>query len=81
MDEKRRTTRHRTFKAAHITYPDHRGSIDCTIRNLSAHGACLQVVSPLGIPDRFDLLLDSDHSVHHCRVIWRKETRIGIEFC
>ena len=80
MDEKRRATRHRTLKTAHITYPDHRGSIDCTIRNLSAIGACLQVVSPIGIPDRFDLMVDSDHSIRPCRIIWRKQTQIGVEF-
>jgi hypothetical protein len=81
MDEKRRAPRHRTLKTAHITRKDHRGSIDCTIRNLSAIGACLQVASPLGIPDSFDLIVDFDHSIRPCRVVWRKETQIGVEFC
>ena len=80
MDERRKTPRSRMLKAARITAKDHRGSIDCTIRNMSANGACLNVASPLGIPDRFDLVVEADQSTHACRVIWRKEKQIGVEF-
>jgi hypothetical protein len=80
MDERRKAPRNRMLKAGRITAKDHRGSIDCTIRNMSANGACLNVASPLGIPDIFDLVVDADHSTHTCRVIWRKEKQIGVEF-
>jgi len=79
MSEQRRVVRRRVLKAAKIGF--NRGSIiDCTVRNMSETGALLQVASPLGIPDSFDLMLDGEKTLWACRVIWRKERQIGVEF-
>ena len=78
-EPRRKTARHRVLKGAHITFRSHQATIDCTVRNLSDSGACLRVQSPIGIPDAFDLVLDSK-SVVHCRVTWRKAKQIGVEF-
>jgi hypothetical protein len=75
--ERRKTVRHRTFKGASIEFGG--GAIDCTVRNLSDKGATLEVASPLGIPEKFALHIKGDQ-VRHCRLIWRKEARIGVEF-
>jgi hypothetical protein len=77
LQERRKTVRHRAFKGASIEFGG--GAIDCTVRNLSENGATLDVVSPLGIPERFTLHVKGD-DVRHCRLVWRKETRIGVEF-
>jgi hypothetical protein len=37
------------------------------------------VFSPIGIPDAFELRLDSN-TVRCCRVVWRRATQIGVEF-
>jgi PilZ domain len=55
------------------------GAIDWTLRNLSDAGAALDVISPVGIPDRFTLLVDTDGKLP-CRIMWRKERRIGVRF-
>jgi hypothetical protein len=55
-------------------------SIDCTVRNLSATGAALEVVSPLYIPGRFKLIVQTDNLNRPCHVVWRKERRIGVAF-
>ena len=73
-----REMRHRMFKAGKIAF-NRAGVIDCIIRNLSDTGACLNVASPLGIPERFRLLRDG-HDPQPCRVVWRKDKQIGIEF-
>ncbi|ABE62345.1 PilZ domain-containing protein [Nitrobacter sp. NHB1] len=78
MTEKRMTARSRVLKAGTIEV--HGGAIDCTVRNLSQDGAALDVASPVGIPDEFTLLMPADHKRHQCRVIWRKEKRIGVRF-
>jgi PilZ domain len=80
MEERRKAPRHRTYKAAHSAFLDHAAAIDRVVRNLSDTGASLEVASPMGIPDTFDLVLEGDDSVRRCRVIWRKETKIGVEF-
>jgi hypothetical protein len=77
--ERRNLARHRALKTARIIFKGHCATIDCTVRNLSDRGACLNVESSIGIPDSFDLVLDHS-SVRECRVTWRKATQIGIEF-
>ena len=77
-DEHRVSPRHRVLKAGTIEFGG--GAIDCTVRNLSASGAALEVVSPLGIPDRFDLVIIAEQLHRPCRVVWRKERRIGVSF-
>ena len=79
MEERRKTPRHRTFKAGHIAF-NRAGTIDCRVRNLSPAGACLEVESQIGIPERFDLWIDSDHLHQACHVIWRTATRLGVAF-
>jgi hypothetical protein len=78
--ERRREIRARTLKSARILFNQHHSVIDCTVRNLSAGGACLNVASSLGIPERFDVMFDADHSVRPCRMVWHKEKQLGVEF-
>jgi hypothetical protein len=79
MEERRRTPRQRVLKAGTISFGG--ASIDCTIRNLTSLGASLNVASPIGIPDKFVLVLQSDQSTRACIVVWRKEKQIGVSFC
>ena len=39
----------------------------------------LKVASTVGVPDRFELRLDHDN-FRWCRVKWRREGTLGIEF-
>jgi len=59
--------RRRVLKAATIVLSQG-GVISCTVRNLSSAGANLEVVSPVGIPDDFNLVIRPDQTQHLCRV-------------
>jgi hypothetical protein len=78
MDEHRTAPRRRLLKSGTISFGG--GVIDCTVRNFSETGAALDVISPVGIPDHFTLVIDSDNINAHCRVVWRKQSRIGVRF-
>jgi hypothetical protein len=78
--EQRRQARARTLKSARILFNDHRSVIDCTVRNLSPTGACLNVASAIGIPERFDVMFEADQSIRPCRMVWHKEKQLGVEF-
>jgi hypothetical protein len=78
MEEHRTAPRQRRLKAGTISFGG--GAIDCTVRNVSEAGAALDVTSPVGIPERFTLLMEADHNKLACRVVWRKEKRIGVRF-
>jgi PilZ domain len=75
-DELRIAARQRVLKRGTIEFGG--GAIDCTVRNVSTTGAALDVASPLGIPLRFTLVTGGGQIP--CRVVWRKEKRIGVAF-
>jgi hypothetical protein len=76
--EKRAIPRNRVLKAGTIEFDG--GAINCVVRNISNAGAALDVTSPLGIPERFNLISQADGVHRHCHIIWRKEKRIGVAF-
>lgn len=78
MNDKRKASRHRVLKAGKILFDG--AVIDCTVRNISRTGAALEVESPVGIPHRFILVIETDRVRRACQVIWRKERRIGVGF-
>ncbi|MGO4716065.1 PilZ domain-containing protein [Bradyrhizobium sp. 2TAF24] len=75
-DDNRSAPRHKVLKAAMISFGG--GAISCTVRNLSDSGASLEVASPIGIPD--SVVLELEGGGRRCRVVWRKEKRIGVRF-
>jgi len=56
--------------------------IPCLIADISASGASLSLEGVETLPDTFVLLLTArgPGPRRHCRVIWRKEMTIGVEF-
>ncbi len=79
MDEDRTAPRRRLLKGGKISFGNG-AVIDCTIRNLSDTGAALDVSSPVGIPERFMLVVEADRRHLPSRVVWRRERRIGVHF-
>jgi hypothetical protein len=78
--ERRRVQRTRVLKAAKIILNSSTSLLDCSVRNLTNLGACLQISSPLGIPQQFDLTFDSARSRRPCRMIWQTSKQLGVEF-
>lgn len=79
MEERRSAQRRRVLKAGTISFGQG-STIDCQVRNISETGASLEVVSPVGIPETFTLIVPQDGLKRSARVKWRKATRIGISF-
>ncbi|MFB9264405.1 PilZ domain-containing protein [Bradyrhizobium erythrophlei] len=75
-EERRDILRRRIFKGGTIEFGSE--AIPCTVRNVSAAGASIEVNSPLWFPDRFVLAIDGER--HACRIVWKKERRLGLEF-
>lgn len=78
VSDQRKNVRLRTLKPGVIAFD--KGTISCIVRNVSVSGACLEVASPIGIPDAFMLLMEHDQIKRHCHVAWMKDKRIGIHF-
>jgi hypothetical protein len=78
MTDKRGAQRQRVLKGATIEFDG--SAFSCVVRNISPVGAALEVGSSIGIPQQFDLVFAADRSRQLCRVVWRKERRIGVKF-
>jgi hypothetical protein len=76
MSDERVAPRRRTLKTGTIEFGG--GIIDCTISNLSDVGAALDVVSPVGIPTKFNLILPGGGLQKRCHVVWRSEKRMTV---
>ena len=77
MEERRLNLRQRVFKAGLIEFDG--SAVNCVVRNLSMVGAGLDVDHPV-IPHCFTLNIPSNNMRQSCRVIWRKQKRIGLVF-
>ena len=78
-DERRRSQRHRTLKAGKIILSRGASVIDCTVRNLSETGACIEVDSIVGIPSTFEFVLP-ERCYRTCRVVWANGGRLLSRF-
>jgi hypothetical protein len=78
MEERRASPRARRLKAGKIVLNDGRSVFECSVRNVSATGACLLVGNGFLIPGDFELTLDGD--TRRCDVVWRRPDRMGVSF-
>ncbi|HLH11059.1 MAG TPA: sensor domain-containing diguanylate cyclase [Methylovirgula sp.] len=70
----------KVFKAGQIAFNAGNSVIDCTVRGLSDAGACLDVISSAGVPDRFKLRINSDNLSRFCSVVSKRDTRLEVAF-
>jgi ribosomal protein S1 len=80
VQERRRVQRMKVLKTAKIILNHHSSIYDCTVRNLTNLGACLELESTKGIPVVFDLTFDSARTCRPCRTIWRTNHKVGVSF-
>ena len=59
---------------------NYRSVLACTIRDISAGGACLELDPGIAIPERFDLIPGRGDDPRACRVVWRFSDRVGVAF-
>jgi hypothetical protein len=77
--DKRIAPRHRVLKQGRLAF-DGGGAVDCMVRNLSDTGARLEVVTPVGLPETFTLVIPSDKFTRRCHAVWSHDKRIGVAF-
>jgi len=76
--EKRVAPRFRVLKGATIAFGGN--GLECTVRNLSATGAALELPSPVDLPPSFMLVIEADQFIRRCRPVWSNDRRIGVAF-
>ena len=79
MIEKRTAPRRRVLKHGMLAFGGG-GGIDCMVRNISASGARLDVVNPIGLPPSFTLVIQADRFMRRCHPVWCNDKQIGVAF-
>ena len=54
--------------------------IRCTVRNLSAAGACIELDATVPLKNEIDLFISHPRFESACRVVWRSTDRVGVRF-
>lgn len=76
----RKSSRRRVLKSATIAFNCRHATLPCGVRDLSEHGARLQVEGSIGAPDTFELIVELDGLEAQCEVAWRRGRDIGVRF-
>ncbi len=80
MEERRQLARHAVLKGARIAFGDQSSLINCTVRNITSDGACLNFTTTMPASESFALSFDNFRSTRTCRVVWRQADRLGVCF-
>jgi PilZ domain len=80
MNERRSHIRRRTFKGGKLIFNKGLSVLDCIIRDMSEHGARVELGTTIGVPDTFELIIAPDRVKRSCKIAWRSKRHIGISF-
>jgi hypothetical protein len=80
MNERRSHIRRRTFKGGKLIFNKGLSVLDCVIRDMSDHGARVELGTTIGVPDTFELIIAPDRVKRSCKIAWRSKRQIGISF-
>jgi len=80
MERRNEPLRRRMLKGGVIVFNDRRSTMACTVRNMTAGGARLEMPSTVGVPDAFTLQSEDGSIQQECVVKWRKDNALGVQF-
>jgi hypothetical protein len=80
MQDRRKTTRTRTYFGGQIAFNRRMSVMDCLVRNISAEGAKLVFSETLTVPQEFDLSVHKNERTYRAKMIWRPADEAGVAF-
>ena len=81
FNEQRRSIREPVQFPAWLDFGNGTPRRDCTVLDVSEHGARIMVDSPVSVPKEFWLVLTkSGTRRRRCRVVWRSSGEIGVSY-
>jgi hypothetical protein len=77
-NDQRKAARRTVLKTGRIRFE--KSSEICTVRDMSATGAAIDLAQAASIPDKFTLVLEMESTARNCTVVWRKDRQLGVRF-
>ena len=79
MQDRRKSTRRRSYIGGQIAFNQRSSLMDCLVRNISGGGAKLVFTNTVTVPQEFDLSMQNARTFR-ARVIWRRADEAGVAF-
>jgi len=79
MSNSRGSFRYRTRREAKIVLSNG-NKITCVVHDISTKGAGLELAAAATLPDEFVLYIPQQSQQFHCRITWRKDNKIGVQY-
>jgi hypothetical protein len=80
MQDRRHDTREKVLYGGVAEIGERGTTVDCVVRNISEHGACVEFNSALRIPEEVNLKVSRKGRSFLARLIWRQANRVGLAF-
>lgn len=77
--EERKSKRVTTFKKGKVIFNNGHSVLECTVRNLSKNGACLQLPCHIELPTVFTLAIEGGEK-HQCETVWFANDKVGVKY-
>ncbi len=79
-DPRRREPRPRTFLGGKLVFGAQDLTGDCTVRNLTPHGAKVQTSLAANLSPELWLIIIKQGMAYRCKVAWRRGEEVGLRF-
>jgi hypothetical protein len=77
MLDRRQRARNKVFFGGVAAINEPGSTMDCVVRNISEHGACVEFDSAVKLPDEFSLTI-ARKGRYLSRMIWRQANKVGL---
>lgn len=66
----------RALPSGKLIFNQQSSALNCIARDTAETGACLEIASPVGVPEQFDLFVDGVGIRADCWAVWQYRKRI-----
>ena len=80
MQDRRQGVRKKVFLGGFAEINERSSTMDCVVRNISEHGACVEIDETARLPEDVSLNIPRKGRAYLARMIWRHANRVGLAF-
>ena len=80
MQDRRQSARDKVIYGGVAEINERGSTMDCVVRNINEHGACVEFDSGARLPDEINLRIARKGRSFLARMIWRQANKVGLAF-
>jgi PilZ domain-containing protein len=80
MQDRRQDVRDKVFFDGVAEFNERGSTMDCVVRDISEHGACVEIDEAARLPENLSLSIPRKGRSFLAQTIWRHANRVGVAF-